>query len=305
MPLTTLFLAPTLFAAVLGCSGDSAKSVSPQAHRLEVEKWSRQRLERLKKEDGWLTLVGLAWLPEGLSTFGPHPSNDIVVPIESSLLSLGRFERTGEVVLLHALAGAALETDGATVRSIELRSDEGGDPTVVRSGSVSFHLITRGERIGVRMRDSENQTRRDFVSIERYPTQIEWRFDARFEPAAEGTTMPVPNIIGEVFEEVSPGSVVFRHQASTHRLRTLEGSSGNLFLVFGDATNGKETYGSGRFLYTSPPDDDGNVVVDFNRSYNPPCVFTPWATCPLPPRGNDLPFAVRAGELSYALEAAH
>ena len=116
---------------------------------------------------------------------------------------------------------------------------------------------------------------------------------------------PVPNIIGDIFDEVSPGSVVFRHQGTTHRLRALEGSAGTLFLVFGDATNGKETYGSGRFLYTSSPDEDGHVVVDFNRSYNPPCVFTPWATCPLPPRGNDLPFAVRAGELSYALEIAH
>ena len=297
---------PVAFAAVASlvsmaaCSGAPPRLTEAE-HRAATDAWFAARLEALQREDGWLTLTGLHWIPEGTSTFGPGDDNDLVVAMPSASARLGTLERRGAQVVLTALPGSGLTIDGEPVDELALVSDLDPDvePTLVRSGTASFFLIARGERLALRVRDSQSPTRLGFAGLDRYPVDLDWRFDARFEQAPTGTTIPVPNITGDVFDEPSPGSVVFERDGVQFRLRAIEGDR-RLFLVFGDATNGDETYGSGRFLYADPPDAKGRVVVDFNRAYNPPCVFTEWATCPLPPAGNRLPFPVRAGELAYA-----
>ena len=194
--------------------------------------------------------------------------------------------------------GVAATIDGAPARRATLVTDAAGEPTRVGLGSVSFYLIERDGRIGVRVKDLAHPHLADFRGVDRYPVDLRWRVEARFEPYDPPKAVPVPTVLGTISEQPSPGAVVFRVAARDHRIDALPGNDGELFLVFGDETNGKETYGGGRFLDALPP-DGGRVVLDFNKAYNPPCAFTPFATCPLPPRQNKLALAVRAGEKKY------
>lgn len=141
------------------------------------------------------------------------------------------------------------------------------------------------------------------VGIERFTVDPAWRLTARFEPADSLHTIPVTNIIGQTTPQRCPGAVVFAWEGKTYRLDALDGGD-DLFIIFSDATSGHETYGGGRFLYAPKPSAEGKVVLDFNKAYNPPCVFTPYATCPLPPSQNQLPIAVHAGEKVYGHHAA-
>ncbi|HUM02108.1 MAG TPA: DUF1684 domain-containing protein, partial [Thermoanaerobaculia bacterium] len=178
--------------------------------------------------------------------------------------------------------------------------DSSGEATRLSHGSLSFYLIKRGAKWGVRVRDSEAATLKNFKGVENFPVDPAWRISARFEKYQPAKKVEVPNVLEKPEKQDSPGAVVFTKDGKTYRLDALVGGpKGELFLVFGDQTNSKETYGGGRFLHTPPPSADGSVVVDFNRAINPPCAFTPYATCPLPPKGNGLALAVTAGEKTY------
>ena len=180
-----------------------------------------------------------------------------------------------------------------------LRPDTGGAPTELALGSVRLYLIERSGKLAVRVKDSEAETRKKFSGIDYYPIDSAWRVTARFEPYDPPRMLPIVNVLGMPEPEDSPGALVFDADGETHRLDAI-GEGESLFIVFGDATNGSETYGGGRFVYTDLPSDDGTVILDFNKSYNPPCVFTAYSTCPLPPEQNKLPLAVRSGERVYA-----
>lgn len=279
----------------------SGAAPAPEAHRAEVETWRAKRIASLKREDGWLTLVGLFWLQEGENRLGSDPaSNRIVFPKDTTPKTMGSLDLSGGVVTLRAAPDSGLTSDGHPVTTMTLRSDAEGSPTVVKHGRISFFLIQRGERLGVRVKDSANPTLLSFHGLDNYPIDRRWRFDARFDAYAPSKTIAVPNILGNVDQEKSPGAAVFEVAGRSYRLDAVrESGSEELFLIFGDQTNGVETYGGGRFLYAAPPDKDGRVVLDFNNAYNPPCVFTPYATCPLPPAQNRLALRVEAGEKKY------
>ena len=291
-----LLLVPVL--ALLAATGAAP---APEAHRAEIEAWRAKRMANLKREDGWLTLVGLFWLQEGENRLGSDPqSNRIVFPKDSTPAMLGSLDLSKRVVTLRAAPDAGLTSAGQPVTTLILRSDADGPPTILQHGRISFFLIKRGERLGIRVKDSANPVLLGFHGLDNYPIDRRWRFDARWEPYQPAKTIPVPNILGSVDQEKSPGAVVFDVGGRPNRLDAVqEPGNEQLFLIFGDETNGVETYGGGRFLYASPPDKDGRVVVDFNKAYNPPCVFTPYATCPLPPRQNRLALRVEAGEKKY------
>lgn len=290
-----------LFAPALALFAAMASAPSPEAHRAEIEAWRARRIANLKRQDGWLTLVGLFWLQEGENRIGSDPhSNRIVFPKDTTPGAIGSLDLSKGTVTLRAEPDSGLTSEGRPVTTLALRSDAEGAPTVVRSGRISFFVIKRGERLGVRVKDSANPTLRDFHGIDSYTIDPRWRFEARWEPYRPPKTISVPNILGSIDEEKSPGAVVFEVGGRPYRLDAVqEAGSDDLFLIFGDQTNGEETYGGGRFLYASPPDKEGRVVVDFNKAYNPPCVFTPYATCPLPPRQNRLALRVEAGEKKY------
>jgi uncharacterized protein (DUF1684 family) len=199
----------------------------------------------------------------------------------------------------HAAPGAGVSVDGKPVTSQALRSDADGDQTLLTLGSLSFYVIQRGDRVGVRVKDSQSEARKDFHGIESFPIDPKWRVEARLEPYDPPKSIPVPNVLGSVEPGECPGALVFQINGKTYRLDPiLEKGERDLFVIFADRTNGTQTYGAGRFLYASPP-IDGRTTLDFNKAYNPPCVFTLYATCPLPPPQNRLPIRVEAGEKAY------
>jgi len=308
---SALFLYPVLpLLLIAACAGDPpaeepAASPAGEAHVREVEQWRQERRAGLEKPDGWFSLVGLFWLEEGDNTCGSDPSNAVRLP-DSAPASVGVLRRSGSTVAFEAGANnVAVTVDGQQVSRAELVTDAAGEPTVVEVGSIKLYLIDRGGRIGVRVKDSRSPALLAFSGLEYFPVDPKWRLAARFVPYDPPRKIAVPTVLGSIEEEPSPGAVEFQLAAGDHRLDVLPGGEGEYFIVFGDASNGKETYGGGRFLYAAAADAAGKVVLDFNRAYNPPCAFTPYATCPLPPRQNRLGVAVLAGEKKYAGGVPH
>jgi hypothetical protein len=265
------------------------------AHRAEIEAWRQARYDALRQDRSWLTLAGLSWLRRGRNRVGAAPANDVVLPTGPA--EAGTFTLIDDTVV----ADGEFRHDGAQVHGLRMVDDHDGEtePTLLELGELRLIVIRRGDRLGVRTWDLASAARRDFDGIDHWPVDPAWRIGGRFEPTPERRLL-VPDVLGPGYEEESPGEVAFDLGGAEHRLQALPGGEdGSLWLVFGDATNGTETYAGGRFLYTEPPAADGRVVVDFNRAYNPPCVFSPYATCPLPWPENRLPVRVEAGERTY------
>jgi len=271
-----------------------------------VEDWADTRIASLTTPDGWLTLVGLHWLAEGENTLGAAANNSFVYDAPHAPPQIGTFTltRDGEDATVHFEAAEGVEVtteDGAPVRSVVMTPHEGDGPMVLQLASIHWHIIQRGQRMAVRLQDSESPVRTQFTGIDRFPTDDEWWLPARFEWHTPPDTIEIPNILGTINPTPSPGSVVFEYNGETHRIAMWKDSADpdNFFTAFADATNGGDTYGGGRFIWVDAPDEEGRTVIDFNRSYNPPCVFTEFATCPLPPAQNRLAFAVPAGEVNW------
>lgn len=266
----------------------------------EILQWRASRLDRLTGPDGWLTVVGLAWLEEGENPVGSDPAGRVVLPRGKAPSRIGAIHVDRGTVAASFEPGSGVTHEGRPVATLPLEDDSTGEPTVLRLGSLSFYVIRREDQLAVRIKDEESPARRVFTGIDYYPIDSRWRAEARFEPYDPPRSAVVPTVLGSEETYSMPGAVAFRLQDVPHRLDVfLEDGETDLFIVFGDLTNGSETYGGGRFLYTRPPGEDGTVVVDFNRAYNPPCVFTPFATCALPLPQNKLPIRVEAGEKLY------
>jgi hypothetical protein len=293
-----LWLAPFVLA---GCTAGPREEADP-AYLEEIAKWRESRVENLKKPTGWLTLAGLHWLEEGDNTFGADSSNTVVFPAGKAPGVMGKITVEGGTLRVEIAPGADVFHDGRPVSAMELRHDQEGEyePTVLSHGTLTWHVIARGDRLGVRVKDSASRTLAEFEGIECFPPDPRWRIEGVLEAREGPRTIEVPNVLGGVTREPSPGSLAFEIRGKTYRLDAVADEDDDaLFVIFGDATSGKETYGGGRYLAVERPGADGKAVIDFNKAYNPPCVFTPYATCPLPPPQNVLPVAVRAGEKAY------
>ena len=265
-----------------------------------VAAWRSRREAALRRPLGWLSLAGLSWLRPGANRLGADPDAELRLPTGPA--HAGELRLDGDQVIVTA-ATEALRHEGHPVDRVVMRSDvdvaDDEDPTLLELGQLRMCIIRRGARHGLRIWDTDAPALREFAGIPHFPVDSGWRFDAVLEPGTR-RTIAVPDVLGDVEDEESPGTIAFEVDGATHRLETLPGGpNGELWLIFADATNGIETYGGGRFLYTGAPDGDGNVVVDFNMAYNPPCVFSPYATCPLPWPANRLPIRIEAGELTY------
>jgi len=266
------------------------------AYAEELAAWQKEREEGLRDPDGWLTLAGLDWLRPGDNRVGSAPDSEVVLP-PSAPPHVGTIHLVDGTVEFEANPGVPVTSDGDTVAHLRLASDaNGAEPTVLRLGAVSFFVIDRGGKLGVRVRDGESATLADFHGLEYYPADLGWKKTARFEPYDPPKRIPITNILGMVEEVPSPGALAFDVGGETYRLDALPEDEESLFVLFADATNGHGTYGAGRYVYPAKPGPDGTTVLDFNHARNPPCAFTEFATCPLPPPQNHLPFAVEAGE---------
>jgi len=271
---------------------------APGSHAESTETWRRQRLARLTADDGWLTVVGLFWLQEGPNRFGAGPGNDIALPEGKAPDFAGTFTLAGAGVRVTVAPGAAVTAEGRPVTSMTLRSDrQAGGPDILTLGDLSLFVIERGGKPAIRLKDRTSRARREFKGLEYFPIDPAFRVTARFEPYTPPRTIAIPNVLGQSEDLPCPGAVVFTLRGREYRLEPVIEEPGDtqLFYIFSDATTGRETYGSGRFLYSEMP-KDGTVVLDFNRAYTPPCGFTRYATCPLPPPQNRLDVRIEAGE---------
>jgi hypothetical protein len=264
----------------------------------EVEAWRARRIERLKAEDSWLTLVGLSWLREGDNSVGTDAKSIVALPEGKGAANEGTIRLSKGTATFVPAQGSTTTLDGKPVTSpVEMKPDTSGAPTLLQSGPVRFYIIERGGKLGVRIKDSESEARKTFTGIDSYPIDPKWRVEARFEKYDPPKQIPITNVLGQTEPQPCPGAIVFEVDGKSYRLEPiLEGDAPDLFIIFGDTTNRTTTYGAGRFVYAAPPGPDGKVIVDFNKAYNPPCVFSPFATCPLPPKQNKLPIAIEAGE---------
>jgi uncharacterized protein (DUF1684 family) len=269
------------------------------SYREEVEGWRRSREAALKADGGWLTVAGLFWLKPGTSRFGSAADNDIVLPA-SAPARAGRIDLRGREVRVRFEPGVAAQVDGKAATGATLQPDTSGKAEVISMGPLRLHLIERGGRLGLRLKDMNAEARRRFTGLQWFPVDERYRVTARFLPHRERKPLAVPNVLGQVEKMPSPGYAVFELDGKEERLEGVLETPGatELFFIFKDATSGRETYPSGRFLYSGLP-KDGRLVLDFNRAYNPPCAFTDYATCPLPPKENLLKARIPAGELRY------
>lgn len=291
-----LFGVAAAFAA--GAEPVSAPGPDVSAHRKEIETWRQQRVERLRGPTGWLSLVALDWLKEGRNTLGSAPDNSIVLAKWPAHLGTVVLDKGRATITIDQQADATI--DGEKKTEAVLIDDSKENKTVVATGSVSFYLVERGARFGLRVKDSEAPTRLNFVGLDYFDIDPSWRIEAKWEVYDPPRMVEEPNILGDLDKVVVPGAAVFERDGKTFRVEPVIETPGdvNLYLVFADRTSGKETYGAARFLYTEPP-KDGKVIIDFNKAYNPPCVFTPYATCGLPTQQNRLDIRVTAGEKKY------
>lgn len=254
-----------------------AISLSAADHSAQVEAWRSKRIAALKADDGWLTVAGLHWLKPGWNRFDALPAG-MEWRLEGTKVSLRQ---------------------GKQVR--ELKPDNPGPADLLTSGSLTMFVIERGGKYGIRVRDTQSPYRSKFRGIEHYPVDAKWSVAARWHAYAQPKRRLLPTVIEGVTEvHEAPGEAEFTIAGQTLRLEPVL-SGGRLFFIFRDQTTGKTTYPAGRFLYSDPA-ENGVVKLDFNQAYNPPCAFTPHATCPLPPPQNRLAIAVEAGEKNYHLE---
>lgn len=312
LPMILSALAATLLAA---CAQNEARlSATPPSeaaapvfdHAADVDAWRSGRLERLRKPDGWLSLIGLHWLTAGEQTLGSAADNAIV--LAAGPAHWGTLRLQGDEIVFAAASGgpqvmvsnsSAERSEGGRIWHV-LAADASGSPSLVSAGSVSFLVLKRGDKYALRVRDSESERRRNFAGIAHYPVDASWRIEADWTPHKEPQSFGIQTVIGTIEEMPNPGYGSFTRDGREYRIYpVIEEGSEDLFIIFADRTSGKETYGPGRFVYAPWPKADGKLVIDFNKAYNPPCAFNPFSTCPLPPPENRLDLRVTAGEKKY------
>lgn len=297
----------------IGCatgvlSADSARVIAPttppllvldDAYRQSVEKWRQEREDRLKADDGWLTVAGLHFLSEGESRFGSSPTNDIVLP-EGAPAEIGVFSYRAGKLTAKINDGVRVLQAGKPVKQAELKVGVQQDALMV--GDLTMWMHYSGDRHAIRVRDKNSALRRSFTGCKWFPIDEKYRVTARFTPYPKPKPVRFPNILGDYEAYDALGLVEFTLDGQTYKMEGVGSGPANarrLFFVFRDLTSGKESYPAARFLYSDLPKQGNEVVLDFNQAQNPPCAFNPYTTCPLPPEQNRLRVRIPAGEKNY------
>lgn len=297
--LKVIALAAASFAGVQLMSATVETSKPAGDYNQQIQTWRAERVERLKAPNGWLSLIGLHWLKEGKNRVGSAKDNDVVLakgPAHLGVISLKGGKATIE---LDAKADATI--DGKKAASAELLDDTQEKPTTIAFGTASFYMIDRNGKKGLRVKDTAAETRTHFAGIDSFAIDPSWRVEAKWEAYTPTHSLDIPTVLGTVDKMVVPGKASFTRGGKTYSLLPVleDKDAKELWFIFADRTSGKETYGAARFLYADMP-KDGKLVIDFNKAYNPPCAFTPYATCPLAPTENRLDLPVKAGEKKYS-----
>lgn len=289
MPRTVFTIA---MATVIGAGLFAA--VTPFAK--EEADFREKREASLKKPNGWLSVAGLFWLHDGAMVLGSDPQSDVVLPAAAPRKA-GILRLQSGLVSFEPSPGAGITINDKPAVKMNLRPDTEEHPDVIQAGTISLTVIRRNDKVGVRMRDPDAATRREFTGCKWFPASQKWLVKAKWIKYPEPKKIRIINILGMESDEPSPGYAEFTINGKTLRLEPVD-DDGTLSFMFKDATSGGTTYAPGRFLDADMP-KNGVVILDFNQAYNPPCAFTAFATCPLPPKQNNLAIAVEAGEKKY------
>lgn len=278
-----------------------AAEAKVQAFAATQKEWRDERRAKLLLPDGWTSLVGLHWIEKGAHYFGSDPDNGIRLaagPAHAGMISL-----EGDRIRFVPEKGAALTLDGEPLKGattlLSDADDNGPSRLGFDDGKGVITIIKRADRYAFRVKHADAPTRTGFKAIEYWPGGNDWVIRAKFVPNAAGKTLPIANIIGTTDNVSNPGAVEFQRDGRAYRIEALDEGDGGLSLIFADRTSGHGSYPAGRFLDVARPDASGTVLLDFNKSYNPPCAFTAFATCPLPPPENRLDLEIVAGEKAY------
>ena len=263
-----------------------------------IKKWRADHQAELLTDDGWFTVAGLFWLKDGVNTVGAGSGFDVELTDNFKQGKFGEIAFSNGKATLNVAPGVVAASGGKSVSTIELGSDDNSKPTKVTVGSQTFYLIKREERFGIRLKDTKNPPRVDFKGLKWFPIDAGLKVTADLEPYPEPKDVNVPNVLGGTLKYKSPGVLKFKLHGKEHTLMPVI-EDDHLFIIFRDLTSRTTTYGAGRFLYAAAA-KDGKVTLDFNKAENPPCAFTAFATCPLPPPQNRLEVEIKAGEKRYS-----
>ena len=284
-----------MIAFLMGIIADAAAQINVSTYKNEIVEWHKKRLESLKSATGWVNLSGLFWLKEGENKFGSATGNELLFKEKDFPAVLGSFLLKGNEVVWTTAGDHAVYAGQEKIKTATIFSGEEINATQLAFQTFRWSVIKREDLIGIRFRDLASPLLDKLQHIERDTINQDWRINARIEQSVL-PSVSILNVLGQTTQEKSAGKVVFEYKGKSYSLDVVDEGTTNLFVLFGDDTNAKETYPTGRFLYIPRPDANGNTVIDFNKAFNPPCAFTPFATCPIPPRQNILPFAIKAGE---------
>ncbi len=274
------------------------KNTSDPTYKKTIAQWHQQRIQNLKSEQGWLNLAGLFWLKEGKNTLGADVSNDIIFPAGKSPSFLGSISLQNGEVSMEVLPGKEIFSEDKSISQAIIFSPSLSSPLTLKYGSLRWFVIKRGDKYAIRLRDLESPVLQSFSGIKTYPIYEKWKAKARLIPPSENKKIAITDVLGMTSMQEFAGTLVFELEGKEYRLDAVDNGK-DLFILFADQTNKRATYGAGRFLYAEKPDNEGNMFLDFNKSINPPCAFTEFATCPLPPKQNFIDLAVKAGEKNY------
>jgi uncharacterized protein (DUF1684 family) len=273
------------------------QEIETEKYNLELRIWDIKRKENLMGPTGWVNVRGLFWLKNGINSFGSGKENDIVFPEGKIGEKAGFFVLRDSIVSMQLLPTIEVTSKGKPVSSGQIYPPDSSKAKTFEVGSLQWFVIKRGDKIGVRLRDFDTEKLKAFEGIERFAPDLKWRVKATLT-VQPGKTIEMFNVLGQTSQNPVKGTLTFEIGGQTYSLDAID-EDGKLFIIFGDATNGSETYGSGRYLYAAVPETGDVVDLDFNHAINPPCAFTEFATCLLPPKQNVLPIKVEAGEKDY------
>lgn len=293
--LTRFFSLLVLIPVFFSCTeSDLGPAPFPDDYQAQFNEWHDERLESLTNPTGWMRLAGLYWLEEGGNSFGSGDTVDIRFPEGTIADYAGTFILQDNQVIIQSADNVGITYEGEPVNRFTLYDGEESFP--VESGSLHWVVIQRGNLTGIRLYNKENSRVDAFTGFERFEIDPEWYVKARFLPKAEGSTIPIVNILGQMEDTPSPATLEFMIDGERYTLDALEGTD-QMFLIVGDQTNKMDTYQAGRYLYVDYPEAENDyTVIDFNKLYNPPCSYNLFSTCQLPPPQNRLEVAISAGE---------
>jgi uncharacterized protein (DUF1684 family) len=274
----------------------NVKGQTTAAYTASIKHFDSLRVKALTEQNGWLNLAGLYWLKPGNNTFGSAPSNALVFKHKNMPAVLGKFKVVGNRVSFE-FDKAATKFPNDYSEEITLFDPSNKTDTSIVFNQFRWSVIIREDKIGVRFRDLKNPALAAFKGNKRFAIDEKWNLSAKLLPP-NPSGLFITNVLGQTTAEDYAGKISFEYQGKNYELDAISEGPGDLFVIFCDATNGINTYHTGRYMYVPRPDKNGNTFIDFNKAFNPPCAYTPYATCPIPPQQNKLPFKVTAGELS-------